>query len=187
MVFNLLISLTARIQRFEARICTLLILASLVLGIWWYIFVMFGINMWMNDVLPSGSAWFLLQSFRAQEEQLGGGTWERTYCLPSEEAESACPGRDAMEGFMLPVHFPTSTYPHLPVPFTVSREQSIRARVRGLAWAWNAQSPGIFLLMFWAMPSDGPGSQSLPGRVWDICPAKSLLSLVPECRSWWRW
>ena len=37
------------------------------------------------------------------------------------------------------------------------------------------------------MLSDGPGSQALPGRVWDICLAKSLLSLVPECRSWWRW
>ena len=65
--------------------------------------------------------------FRAQKEQLGGGTWERTYCLPSEEAESACPGRDVMEGFMSPVHFPIQH----PLTF-LCPSQSVESRESGL-------------------------------------------------------
>lgn len=65
--------------------------------------------------------------FGAQKEQLGGGTWERTYCLPSEEAESARPGRDAMEGFMLPVRFPIQH------PFAfLCPSQSVESRESGL-------------------------------------------------------
>lgn len=83
----------------------------------------------MNDVLPSGSASMtpITKFFRAQEEQLGGGTWEGFYCSPSEEAESACPGRDAMEGFPCCLSISPS---NIPSPSCALHSQS-RAEYQG--------------------------------------------------------